>query len=230
MDKGALFGRRRGVLAAFIMSSVFAAAAVADAAPQRPSSSGPGSEPAALTTTPAGRPAPCRKGSHLSKGRCVARTVTRQLTATINCPLPGPNQAIHCVNVPLAGELFNSCDEAVVTILPGSTFQFMVQVTVDPVADSITFFTRSNFQNVAGLGTDGSKYQANDTQSETTKLFPLVGTTTIDETLHENQELISLNPKLPNQIIHEQVHTVITFGSTPTITVETKGPGLKCTG
>jgi hypothetical protein len=157
--------------------------------------------------------------------------------ANPHCPSPPPGTTVHCTNQPLAGELYDSCNNALVTILPGSTWHFSTQVSVNPLTRTIVTEQRSNFQNVAGIGSNGNKYQANDTQKGRTAIypFPLGLSFTIDETRHENQELISLGP-LPNQIIHEQVHTVIEVDLSnpfnPTVVVEedVKGPGLRCRG
>lgn len=160
-----------------------------------------------------------------------------RLFANAHCPSPPPGTTVHCTNMPLAGELYDSCNNAFVTILPGSTWHFRTQVTVYPLTQTIVMEQRSNFQNVAGIGSNGNEYRANDTLRDRTAIypFPLGLSFRIDETRHENQELISLGP-LPNQLIHEQVRTVMEvdlsnpFDPVVVLVHEVKGPGLRCRG
>jgi hypothetical protein len=136
--------------------------------------------------------------------------------------------------MPLAGTLYDACNESAVVINPGSTWHFQTFVSVNPLTQTIVMEQRSNFQRVSGTGSNGNRYQANDTLRERTAIypFPLGFSFRIDESTHENLELISLGP-LENMILHEQVHTVVEvdlINLEIDIQEEVNGPGLRCRG
>lgn len=193
-----------------------------------------GVEAVATVTAPepaaAPQPAPL---SQRSKSRAATkpknRRPARTLLQTTNCPLPGPKEAFHCVNLPLEGALFNDCEDEAVLILPGSYLHVLVRVTIN-LDGTVTVYTRSNFQKVAAIGSEGTEYQANDTQREEQTIHAFEPT--IQFQRRESQELLSLDPRKLNQILHQEIVGTISIDPVTfeiTITEQISGH-LRCTG
>jgi hypothetical protein len=161
------------------------------------------------------------------------QSVVRQLSApSTNCP---PSDGyLHCVHLPLQGDLTNMCNGDIVTIQDGSYYQIMDGLSVDPVTGTITTKNRSNFQGVRGYAMqDGTKYSAADTQKERSAFVPFNPLTgaSFSQTIDENYELISQGTD-PNQVLHTStvmsvvVHPDFTFDSTLVVS----GPDNPCRG
>ena len=161
------------------------------------------------------------------------------MAQTTNCvPQPG---FIHCVLIPLdctspaAGmNCVAGCPPpTVITIDPGSFWQLMAGVTVDPTTGTITSSEHTNYQGATGTGDDGVKFQMQQVtkdDSQFTPFNPSTGTSfTVDEAL--NDVLISQGPD-QNEIVHTDDVMTISVDTSGTVTLvdSVSGPGLKCTG
>lgn len=160
------------------------------------------------------------------------KAVRQLASAATNCP---PSDGyLHCVHVPLNGPLINGCNGDVVQLNPGSDYQFMDGLSIDPTTLVVTTKNRSNFQGVSGYAIqDGTKYSAADTQKERSSFVPFSPLTgaSFSQTIDENYELISQGTD-PNQVLH--TNTVLTVTIHPDFTVDTTtvvtGPDNPCRG
>jgi hypothetical protein len=160
------------------------------------------------------------------------KSVRQLANASVSCP---PSDGyLHCLHVPLDGPLVNGCNGDVVQLNPGSDYQFMDGLSIDPTTLVITTKNRSNFQGVSGYAMqDGTKYSAADTQKERSSFVPFNPLTgaSFSQTIDENYELISQGTD-PNQVLHMStvvsvtVHPDFTFDSTTVTT----GPDNPCRG
>jgi hypothetical protein len=182
---------------------------------------------------------PSKQAKHSVRGKRHSRahhrargnaSPTRSLSAMLNCPLPGPKEAVHCTNFPTGGEFPDKCNNSMVTV--AGTIQYIETVTVNPDF-TITMTKRENFQNVTGVGVpDGAEYQANDKDVTETSTIPL--STTLSVAYDQKLELITIQPAwMPNQILHLHEDLTIDINpldGTPTITGQPDEPDFMCTG
>jgi hypothetical protein len=137
----------------------------------------------------------------------------------------------HCTRVPLEGVVENSCNGDFVAL--EGYFHFMTKTTVDPVAGTVTVYSRSNWQEVKGVsvldlsGTPDptpTNYSASNTTKDQVQTFPLSPEVRVEQ--HANNNLISHGTEA-NQIIRQRV--VFVFDPSD-LTFEFPPPEIKCTG
>jgi hypothetical protein len=137
----------------------------------------------------------------------------------------------HCTRLVFDGAVDNSCNNEAV-VLEGY-LHFMTKTTVDPVAGTVTLYSRTNWQDVKGVSVLDSSgnpdptptnYSAANTTKDQVQIFPLSPEIRVEQ--HANNELISHGTE-PNQLIRQRV--VFVFDpSDPT--VEFPLPEIKCRG
>jgi hypothetical protein len=185
------------------------------------------SPPVVVAQTPLARVHATAKGHVAQRSARKSSTAARIVAATINCPLPGPMQAVHCTNVPTGGAIPDQCTNQMVVIDGNVQFTITAQVNTD---GTMTIYQRENYQGVTGTSVL-AQYSANDMDTSESFTSPLGS---VAFAIDKDLELITVSPaQLPNELyrVHDDVAiSVDPLSGLPTITDQLAAPYTKCSG
>jgi hypothetical protein len=135
-----------------------------------------------------------------------------------------------CKNLPLAGELINTCNKNEVVTISG-TFTEMSRVKVDPIRMTVSTDHKIIWTGVRGVGSFGNQYVANDTTTEFSRMKTFAFGTATRTGRQEAQSLVSNNRGVADQFIYMRAFTTIVVDFTTGdvyVDVDIRGPGITC--
>ncbi|HET8606246.1 MAG TPA: hypothetical protein VFL66_04370 [Gaiellaceae bacterium] len=134
-----------------------------------------------------------------------------------------------CRNLPLAGELVNTCYNDELVTIQGS-FTQMTKVAVDPLTMTVTTYQRMYWTGVQGIGSLGDSYSAYDSTVELQRVKTFAFGTITHTGRQEAQALISPNPGVADQYIFVKTITnvLVSANGTVSVDVDIQGPGISC--
>jgi hypothetical protein len=136
---------------------------------------------------------------------------------------------IVCRNLPLVGDLVNTCNNDEVVAIAG-TFTEMSRVDVDPIRMTVTTYDNLIWTGVRGTGSFGNSYVAADVTTGYARQQTFSWGVSTRTGRQEAQALVSFNRGVADQYIFMRSFTTVILRTDGTVDVDVdiRGPGISC--